>query len=321
VLGVVLLSVDSQTSKTAATTEAPHDDAEEPHEEDAEAADGADEEEADADERTEDETEESDQESVWTEETISSEQIHRVHKRIDANSDGKVSMGEIVTFSQAFRNAAIVKEALASFHQLDSNKDAKLSQTEWLAHNFGESDEEDEEDVEAASAPSSSSDQDNENKERLLEIAKFKAADANADGFLDEAELPAAFYPELSDRMLDITAAHELKEKDKDKNGELTPLEFWENAEEDQDGPVVAQQMADFAKLDADHNGKLNLQELKHWESGAFHTHDAMTQLFQVADENSDQHVTAAELDNARTVMANTQATSQFVEWAEHSEL
>jgi len=320
------VAADSKGAAGAATTEAPH--ADELTQEDAEAADGAEEEHADgadADENSEeadaDDKEDAEEESVWTEEQISSDQIRNMHKKIDANNDGKVSMTEILDFSKSSRKAIVGKEALVVFDQMDSNKDGKISLEELIENSFG-APVPDVDGVPVTPKPSADQDADDARvkKEKELETAKFKAADANADGFLDKEELPSAFYPEVNDGVLALVAAASLKGKDKDGDGELTPEEFWEH-EEGENEDVVAEQAADFAKLDADHNGKLNLAEFKQWESGAYHTHDAMTQLFEVADEDTDHHVTAAEMDNARPVLANTMATSHLVEWATHYEL
>jgi len=334
VLGIFLLQVsaasqketvaaDSQKGTGAATTQAPH--ADELTQEDAEAADGAEEEENSADAEEEesdaDDKDGADEESVWTDEQISKEQLRKMHKKIDANSDGKVSMGEILDFSKSSRKAIAGKEALAMYDQMDSNKDGKISLEELIESSFGVPVP----DVDGiAITPKPSVDQDAEDarakKEKELETAKFKAADTNSDGFLDKEELPAAFHPEVNDNVLAVTAAASLKAKDKNGDGELTPEEFGEH-EEGETEDTVAEQTEDFAKLDADKSGKLSLAEFKQWESGALHTHEAMTQLFEVTDEDNDQHVTAAEMDSARQELANTMATSHLVEWAEHYEL
>lgn len=323
VLGIFLLQVSaaSQKGAGAASTKAPH--ADELTQEDADSADGAEEEEtsADANENSDETDGEEEEESVWTDEQISKDQLRKMHKKIDANSDGKVSMGEILDFSKSSRKAIAGKEALAVYDQIDSNKDGKISLEELIENSFG---------VPVPDAdgvpitPKPSADQDAEEarskKEKELETAKFKAADTNSDGFLNKEELPAAFHPEVNENVLDVTVAASLKAKDKNGDGELTPQEFGEH-EEDENEDTIAEQTADFAKLDVDQSGKLNLAEFKPWESGAFHTHDAMTQLFEVTDEDNDQHVTAAEMDSARQELANTLATSHLVEWAQHYEL
>merc|ERR1712048_10278 len=105
------------------------------------------------------------------------------------------------------------------------------------------------------------------------------------------------FYPETKDAVLDITSRATLKQKDTDGDGQLTSKEFWEgDALDGEDIPISDEEEADFRKLDIDGSGKLNLAELKAWESGLFHTEEAMKKLIEIADKDSDNHVTADEL-------------------------
>merc|ERR1719487_1298314 len=155
-----------------------------------------------------------------------------------------------------------------------------------------------------------------------LEKEKFKAADKDQSGLLSLQELPALFYPETHDGVLELTAAATLKAKDTDGNGELTPKEFWEgDAVDGEDLAISEEEQADFTKLDTDNSGTLNLQELKAWESGGFHTEEAMKKLFELADQDSDMMVTADELDSARELIAGSDAQYHLMEWVEHAEL
>jgi len=60
---------------------------------------------------------------------------------------------------------------------------------------------------------------------------------------------------------------------------------------------------------------------LRAWESGRFHTEDAMKKLFDVADNNGDMHITGEELVEAREAIAASDAQYHLIEWAEHHEL
>lgn len=260
------------------------------------------------------EEEDTEEESVWQEEQISSEQIRGLHKKIDANSDGKISMAEVTDFDKASRHAIAKKQMVtedgSSMHdELDADKDGKISLDEMLTNIFGHP------------APEGSSLEEPDEavkQEKDLETQKFKAADKNGDGFLDKEELPAAIRPELHDHVFSVVASHMLKLKDKDGDGQLSSEEFWEGDENDE---IAEDQAKEFEMLDLDKSGKLNLDEFTNWESGSYHTADAMTQLFEIADEDKDHHITASELDAARPILANSVATSHLAEWAEHYEL
>jgi len=239
---------------------------------------------------------------------LTSEQMRAMHAKIDKDKDGKISMAEITDFSQVMRKTIAKKDIHTVIDEMDGDKDGKLSLPELLKdmEQWGEEGEEDK----AAAA-----------KRKELETAKFHAADQDKNGLLDANELPSLFYPETHDGVLEMTAQATLKAKDTDGNGELTPKEFWEGDSVDgEDLAISDEEQADFAKLDVDSSGTLNLQELKAWESGGFHTQEALKKLFELADQDSDMMVTADELDTARELIAGSDAQYHLMEWAEHTE-
>jgi len=240
---------------------------------------------------------------------LTSETMRSLHSKIDADKDGKISMAEIIDFSQMMRRTIAKKDIQTVIDEMDGDKDGKLSLPELLKdmEQWGEEGEEDK----ALAA-----------KRKELETAKFRAADQDGNSLLDLEELPSLFYPETHDGVLTMTAEATLKSKDTDGNGQLTPKEFWEGDSVDgEDLAISEEEQADFAKLDVDSSGTLNLQELKAWESGGFHTEEALKKLFELADTDSDMMVTADELDTARELIAGSDAQYHLMEWAEHAEL
>merc|ERR1719382_1427895 len=100
-----------------------------------------------------------------------------------------------------------------------------------------------------------------------------------------------------------------MRQKDTDRNGKLNPKEFWEaDAADGDDGELSEEEQADFAKLDLDGDGVLSMDELRMWESVMFHTEEAMKKLFELADKDSDMHMTADELAEAREQIAASDA-------------
>merc|ERR1712151_795594 len=112
------------------------------------------------------------------------------------------------------------------------------------------------------------------------------------------------------------TAKATMAAKDTDGDGMLTPKEFWEgDAIDGEDLALSDEEQADFKRLDADGNGKLNLIELKAWESGRFHTEEAMKKLFEIADKDNDMHISEEEVLSARELIAGSDAQYHLMEW------
>lgn len=243
---------------------------------------------------------------------LSSDQMHAVHSKMDANGDGGVSMVEVLDFARRQRHGIAKKDVSTIVDEMDTDRNGKLSLEELLRDLM----------VWAEDGEQSTDSNAEAESRKALEIQKFQLADRNADGVLDMEELPAVFYPETSDDVLAVAAAHTHKKKDTDGDGKLSSQEFWEGDGVDGEHLAISEfEDKDFAKLDKDGDGSLSVDELKYWESGAFHLQDAMHKLFEVADENQDMHVSADELDKARERLASTDAHYHLVEWVEHHEL
>lgn len=238
---------------------------------------------------------------------LSHEQLVKAHSLIDVNKDGKMSMQELMDFCHKTRAAYSGKDVVTVFEEMDSNKDGKLSFDEIQTSESVESnDEAEKKEIEANHA---------------REKAKFEAADLDRDGLLSSQEAAGLFYPELNEEVLKLIAEHSIDSKDTDKDGGLSPSEFWEGDLSSEDGSVQEEEMKEFKSLDADGDGKLSVQELMAWESGVYHTKTAMAQLIATADKDSDGHITADELTGARESLSGTDAGYHVLEWAEHHEL
>eukprot|EP00930_Biecheleria_cincta_P025340 TRINITY_DN1805_c0_g1_i2.p1 TRINITY_DN1805_c0_g1~~TRINITY_DN1805_c0_g1_i2.p1 ORF type:complete len:267 (-),score=94.39 TRINITY_DN1805_c0_g1_i2:42-842(-) len=244
------------------------------------------------------------------EDMLTPEQFVKVHGLADANKDGKLSMQELLDFSQKTRSIAFGKDINTVLTEMDENKDGKLSFDELQASDPGGSDQMEGEEKKE------------EEKRMALEKMKFEAADLDRDGLLTTDELVGLFYPEQNNEVLKIISQDTLSLKDTDKDGHLSPSEFWEgDIATDEAGKIADEELKEFKLLDKDGDGRMNVEELMHWESGHHHTKAAMDQLLATADKNSDGHLTTEELTGARDELAGTDAGYHFLEWAEHHEL
>lgn len=231
-----------------------------------------------------------------------------LHSRIDRNGNGKVSMAEVLRLSHDVRKASAIRHIQDVLGEIDGDSDGKLTLAEvlrdleqWSGEDGGELSQ----------------------KSALtwdFERQKFKVADADKNGLLDTQEFPAFFFPETHDGVLELMTKAALEVKDVDRDGLLTLREFW-HVGDDEVPDLSEEAKEDFAKLDKDGNGSLDLDELKAWESGRFHTEEDMKKLFQVADKDGDMHLTAEELGDARELIAGSSAQYHFMEWAAHHDL
>jgi Ca2+-binding EF-hand superfamily protein len=161
-------------------------------------------------------------------------------------------------------------------------------------------------------------------------MQEFKDLDDDKDNALDLEELTGMFHHHINDKVETKLTAVAMKDKDTDKNGALTLEEFYQhlsdpNHEEEDKPPEISDEEKEaFKKLDMDNSGTLTLKELKAWESGTFHSEEAMKKMFQVADKDSDNQVTADELDAIREEIATAEhvdAHGHLEAWVQHGEL
>jgi len=239
---------------------------------------------------------------------IKIEEATKVHANADTNNDGKVSLQEILKYSMVIRKGIAGRDIHAAVEEMDSDRDGKLSLEEVLN------------DVDSRANHA-----DNDKKPagevwRVVESEKFKAADSDGDGYLSMEERPSLFYPGIHDGVLSIVTAAFLRERDRDGDGELTQTEFWEG-EASNDEDLTNSEARDFNALDKDGNGRLNLEELKPWRSGIFHTEEAMKNLFEICDKDGDMHVTLKELHDSWEEIDGTDVRYHLMEWAWHDEL
>jgi len=244
------------------------------------------------------------------EDSLTVDQLRRMHAKFDANADGKVSIDEVMAFSHNVGKDIARKDIGSILEEIDTNKDGTLSLEEHLNDIHNQADGGDDEEMKDLA------------DRKGVEERKFRAADTNGDGHLDKSELPALFYPETHEGVLSVTVEETMRQKDRTGDGKLTPKEFWESdLLEGDDGDLSEEEKADFSRLDANGDGLIDKDELRAWESGRFHTEDAMQKLFGVADKDGDLHITADEFAEAKDIIAASDAQYHLIEWAEHHEL
>jgi Ca2+-binding EF-hand superfamily protein len=224
---------------------------------------------------------------------VTQKHLEDLHEHLDGNKDGKVSVAEIVDFHKEANKIMAKQEIEAVFHEIESTQDGSLS----LEEHTKESEEVHEH------LPA-----DEKAKAIEHETAKFKASDVNGDGQLDAGELVHLMHPNTHPEVLDLHVDEEMRKKDENKDGKISEQEWGE------------EESASFAFTDLDGNkdGFIDKEELTHYESGDFHTKDAMEALLQDADTDGDGHISKEELGKVADKMEDHKASSHVQEWVFH---
>jgi|Transcript_47598 Ca2+-binding EF-hand superfamily protein len=224
---------------------------------------------------------------------VTEEHMHNLHGHLDGNKDGKVSVQEILDFHNHAKKVMAEKEIEEVFHEIESTKDGTLSLEEHMSET-AEVHEGAEEDEKA--------------KAIAHEKEKFHAADINGDGQLDKKELVHLMHPDTHPEVLSIHTKEEMRKKDEDGDGKISSKEWGE--EEDAPGP--------FEDVDSNKDGFIDMEELRHFESGDFHTKDAMQKLLADADQDGDNHFSKQELGKVAEKLEDHPAQSHVMEWVFH---
>jgi len=222
---------------------------------------------------------------------LSSEQMHALHKKIDAKGNGKVSLAEVTEFAHKMRRAFSKKQLHNDMEEMDTNTDGKVSLEEFLVYFQRGTDDEHQNE-----GPSK------EEQEQFVEDQRqeFKAADKNNDGYVDADELTHMHHHFINDKVETETTKVTMEGQDQDGNGELTMQEFHMSG----DGASEDDQEV-FSKLDKDGSGTLNHEEFKPWITTGFDSDETAQKLFATADVDKDGSLTAEEMADAREQIAN----------------
>lgn len=240
---------------------------------------------------------------------LTQQHLRDLHKKMDANKDGKTSLKEIMAFAEAKNAITKAKEIHSIFDEIDSTKDGHLSLEEHMAEYTAEMEETDPKQQEVLKAH---------------EIEKFKAADTDGDDKLDKHELVAFMSPETHPEVFQIHVKHVFNLGDTNKDGKISKEEWDQSVrrEHEQHMDENLDHDGEFKTLDENGDGHIDLKEMEHWESGRFHIETAMKKVFHIGDKDDDMHLTEHEL--AMTLDAleeHTDAHSHISDWAFHDEM
>eukprot|EP00747_Dinoflagellata_sp_TGD_P210916 gnl/TRDRNA2_/TRDRNA2_84138_c0_seq1.p1 gnl/TRDRNA2_/TRDRNA2_84138_c0~~gnl/TRDRNA2_/TRDRNA2_84138_c0_seq1.p1 ORF type:complete len:248 (-),score=91.64 gnl/TRDRNA2_/TRDRNA2_84138_c0_seq1:56-799(-) len=240
--------------------------------------------------------------------------MQKVHEILDVDANGKVSIEEMLAHQKKMRKEAALKDISMAFEDMDADNDGKISLAETMNDMQGEEQLEEDDFAKA---------------QKKLEEEKFHASDKDKDGFLSAEELSVFMNPDIDESTLDISTKHALQSKDLDGDGLLNTTEFWlgdmlrtmTDMEDPPPEEISDEEVKEFEKLDSNGDGKIDLKELRDWESGIWHVHQAVKAIIETADSDHDGHVTAEELKNSAEMLVQTEAGYQIRDWHEHHQM
>jgi len=263
-------------------------------------------------------------------------ELRKMFRWFDADKDGRASLDEIMQFSMDMRQKVAAADAHTVIDEMDTDHSKTLSLQEVEAGVAQWDKSLDGKEVEADANEDASA-----KSQRLeTERAKFNEADSDKNGVLDAPEMPGYFYPETNPSVLEVMTVAAMKEKDRNGDGKLSLKEFWGVDLEDpkaqgdeepedsgdsgatpEDSGATPEEEEDFKMLDLNKDKYLGLDELRAWESGEFHTREAMRKMIELADQDHDMHITADELVKAREKIAGMDAQYSLTEWIEQDDM
>jgi len=231
--------------------------------------------------------------------------MEAMHKKMDIDGDGKVSLREFFEFNKLTFNHMAAKES-ANMEMYDTNKDGKVSLEEMMNIFQDDSDTSLLSDDKKKEHEEDKKSQEQQTKER------FEAADTNKDGQLDKNELGHFDHPQASPDVLKALVKARVKRKDQDGDGKLDSNEYF--ADEDGDEET-------FSKMDVDADGKLSEEELYMQETKENHVHSAFKALLADADTDKDSHLSLDEFLKHMPLIADHKAAGYIHDWMLHHEI
>jgi len=241
-----------------------------------------------------------------------------IHKKMDSNGDGRLSLNEVIEFSRLTSKDMEEVSSDGSMEQYDTNKDGKVTWKE-VMRSVSENTIDTSGFIEVDKKTFMEQDRyfTQQRKDR------FEAVDQDKDGRLDSKEF-AYFHSPVESLPPDVLKAlvmASVKHNDRNGDGKLDSKEyfsFMQSREYEHEEKTEEITEKAFAWLDVDGDGKLSVEELYRQESGEINMTSAFKDLFADADTDKDSHLSLDEFHKHMPLMTETPAGSYIAKWMHH---
>jgi Ca2+-binding EF-hand superfamily protein len=220
---------------------------------------------------------------------LSSFKLKSVHAACDVDSDGKISVLDLVELHKKTHTAMANNHIDETFRNMDIDGDGRIDPDEFSGPTWPY------EEVQKSSFSDAR--------------AKFELADDDNSGFLSRSELISVVFPETSDAMQHKLATKAMQSFDSDKDSHLNMDEFLQiNDAGNMHEAVLGSMQREFDELDVNGDGKLSHNEMMSYEAGISNLRMNFKHIFGFADTNQDGYLTVKELVKARPKMKDSDA-------------
>jgi len=230
----------------------------------------------------------------------------------DNNKNGLIEENELHEWIMSSFAIVDHEEATERLAEDDKNNDGKVTLAEILEKQYGYSEEDIERFEKDVKADEDDEDAAEVHANIRAEMSKFKDADQDKDGMLNQDEYMAFYLPQNFAYMSEGEVDRVMSIVDSDKDGSVSLKEFLiHDSAEDSVEEQRAVEETQFKDLDKDGDGKLSSEEMKPWvltdnESIA---KEEVEHLLQEADKDGDKKLSIDEIIKAADEFATSSAT------------
>lgn len=223
---------------------------------------------------------------------LSDGHLEKFHAEADANSDSEVAQSELANVVEEHHQDVMKERTKHLFAQRDASKDGLISLEEHVK----------------ATVPAV------EDGEYDHEVALFKAADQDKNGFLDRSELGMLQSPQKNSEVMNIVTKSAIDRTDFDDDGKLNLDEFTEQF--NYKHATLGSSENVFSNLDQDKDGFLDKDELQHFHSGKLERETLVKNYISKMDADGDSHLDVQEMVQGKEGMTDSGLQDYLIAWA-----
>lgn len=211
--------------------------------------------------------------------------------QMDENNDDYIDIDELVAWIQHSFLTLDKEEAHNTLNDTDVNNDGKVTWAEYINYTFGYS-------LPEIANLSKDTSEDSKAFVKMIhdDEQKFKLADQNKDGIMQEKEYAAFIHPTDYPHMHSYEISKTIEDLDKNKDNHIDITEYIGDSKGDKEKELADQE--NFKQYDKNSDGKLDASEIKDWviPDNTVAAQEEAQHLLLETDEDKDERLTKDEI-------------------------